>query len=79
VETPSDGPEMHLVVDWANALWDAIGVAGLAMEKAYGNFEDPAKMDVAKYYGVETAGRLRAVKKQYDPKDAFYKGYPKLA
>jgi hypothetical protein len=77
--TPSDGPEMRMVIDWADEMWDAIGVAGLAMEKAYGNFEDPAKMDADRYYGVDTAGRLRAVKKQYDPKDAFYKGYPKLA
>jgi hypothetical protein len=53
-------------------------MAGLAIEKAYGHFEDPTKMNVAKYYGVETAGRLRVVRKQYDPEDAFYKGYPKL-
>jgi hypothetical protein len=47
------------------------------MDRAYGNFEDPANGDVVKDYGVKTADRLRAVRRQYNPEDIFYKGYPK--
>lgn len=74
----ADEKEMQQAVDWADRVWKELEETGLVMDQVYGNFENPAHLDVGECYGAESASRLRGIKKHFDPGNVFYKGYPSI-
>lgn len=71
------GPEFAAARAWSQSVAAELDTLGLSLDKAYGNFSSP-DMDNEKVYGAETLERLRVVKRNYDPDNAFLKGYPQL-
>lgn len=63
---------------WSDELFRTAFEAGLGLEKAYWNLSPPEHCDAVRFFGLETVGRLREVKRKYNPRNAFPAALPVL-
>jgi hypothetical protein len=70
--------EQEVSKRWADDLFRTVFEAGLGLEKSYWNLTRPEHCEVVKYFGLETASRLRELKRKYNPLNAFPAALPVL-
>lgn len=72
-------PETGVREAWGAEAVAALDAGGFSIPSSYGNLTPSDEFDIVATYGLERLEKLREIKRRYDPRNVFSRGYPRLA